>query len=66
MAKNAIPGLQTGPSVLAKLVGIGISIAIIVLVVQYPGDSATWVKQALSMAGDAIHGLVTFIRTLSS
>lgn len=64
MSKNAIPGLKTGAGALTKAISIAVSIAVLVMVVKFPGDAATFVKQAFDLFGEVITGLVTFIRTL--
>lgn len=64
MAKNAIPGLKTGGGMLTKVVGAAVLIALLVLIVKYPGDAATWLKAGFGFASNAIDGLVTFFRSL--
>lgn len=57
MAKNVIPGMQTGGGVMSKLVGTVVMVAILVLVIKHPGDAANFVKAVFG-------GLVTFIDSL--
>ena len=64
MAKNTIPGFKTGGGVLSKLIGTAIVIALVVLVVKYPGDAAIWAKTLVGVISDSIDGLVTFFRSL--
>ncbi|MFF4592453.1 hypothetical protein [Amycolatopsis sp. NPDC001319] len=66
MAKNIIPGMKTGGGALRKVIGAAVAIALVVLVVRYPADTATWAKNAAAVAGDAIDGLVTFLRNLGN
>lgn len=60
MAKNAFPGMKTGGGVMSKVVGTLVLIAVLVTVVKYPADAASWVRGL----GTVIDGLVTFIRAL--
>lgn len=64
MAKQTFPGIKTGGGVLPKLIGFGVLLALLVIVVQYPAEAASWVKSAFSLAGDGIDGLVAFIRSI--
>ncbi|QWF79768.1 hypothetical protein [Amycolatopsis sp. CA-230715] len=64
MAKNTIPGLKTGGGLLAKLIGAAVVIALLVLVVKYPGDAAGFAKGLGGMVSDAIGGIVRFFRGL--
>ena len=64
MAKNIIPGLQTGRSAMSKLIGTAVVLAILVIVVKHPTDAATFAKSILSGSGALIDGLVSFFRSL--
>ena len=66
MAKQQFPGLKTGGSVLSKLIGTAVVVALVVLVVRYPGDVASWVKGLGTAAADGIDGLVTFFREVGN
>lgn len=60
MARNTIPGIQTGGGIMSKVVGTLVLIAVVVVVVKYPADAASWVRGL----GTVIDGLVSFIRAL--
>ena len=65
MAKQQqFPGISTGRGPLAKVIGIALVIAVLVLVVKHPTDAAAFAKAAFSTCGDAIDGIVTFLRSL--
>lgn len=61
MAKNSV-SLPTGKSVLPKLIGFAVALALLVIVVKHPGDAASWVKALAVGAGDVIDGIASFIR----
>lgn len=54
----------TGRSPLGKLVGFLVVVALLVLVVKHPSETAGWVGDAFSWAGRAVDGLVEFVRSL--
>ncbi|MTD57818.1 hypothetical protein [Amycolatopsis pithecellobii] len=62
MAKNAFPPIKTGTSLLTKVVGLLILIALLTLVVKHPTDAATWVGQAGHFVGTVIDGLASFLQ----
>ncbi|RZQ64421.1 hypothetical protein [Amycolatopsis suaedae] len=62
MAKNTIPGFKASGGTLKKLVGFAVVVAILVLVVQYPGDAAAMAKGAAGFVVDVIDGIVSFFR----
>ncbi|MBA8827086.1 hypothetical protein FHX42_004470 [Saccharopolyspora lacisalsi] len=70
MAKQQqpFPMMPTGggggvlPKVLRWLVGI----ALVVLVVKFPADAASWVRAAWGTGEGAIEGLVTFFRAVGA
>ncbi|GAB3433593.1 hypothetical protein [Actinophytocola sediminis] len=64
MARNAIPGLQTGRSVMSKMIGFAVVLAILVIVVKHPADAASFAKTLFGGLGAIIDGLVSFFRTL--
>ncbi|WP_199430843.1 hypothetical protein [Qaidamihabitans albus] len=45
-----------------KLVGIAVAIALVVIVVKFPSDAATWVRALVGTGSDIIDGFVSFIR----
>lgn len=65
MAKNTIP-VPTGSSgVLPKLIGTLVVIALLVIVVQHPGEAASWTKALFSGLGAVVDGIVSFIRQVA-
>ncbi|HEY0690668.1 MAG TPA: hypothetical protein VGD71_16710 [Kribbella sp.] len=65
MAKSSLP-LPVGNGGAKKFLGLVVLVVVLVLVVKYPSDAATWVTSAVDTAGDVISGLVTFVRYLSN
>lgn len=63
--KNAIPMPTSSGSVLPKLVGALVVAALLVIVVKHPSDAADWTKQLFGLAGDAVDGIVSFIRQIA-
>ncbi|RZQ64365.1 hypothetical protein [Amycolatopsis suaedae] len=66
MAKQKIPGLETSRGILSKLIGVAVLIALVVLVVKYPSDAASWAKGIGSTVADGIDGFVAFFRGIGS
>ncbi|GAA4613049.1 hypothetical protein [Saccharopolyspora hordei] len=66
MAKNSFPMMQSSSGVLSKVVKVVLGLALVLLVVNYPSDAATWVKDALSWLGTAAHGVASFLREVFS
>ncbi|MFE0022364.1 hypothetical protein [Amycolatopsis sp. NPDC059021] len=67
MAKqNPFPGMKTGGGILSKLIGAAVVLALLVLVVKYPGDAASWAKGIGSTVADGIDGIVTFFRKVGN
>ncbi|WP_410619402.1 hypothetical protein [Amycolatopsis sp. cmx-8-4] len=64
MAKNNFPMMKSGGGLLSKAVGLVVTLAIIVLIVKYPADSASWASGAAHGAGAVIDGVVQFLRAL--
>ncbi|MDT7803732.1 MAG: hypothetical protein QOI78_7165 [Actinomycetota bacterium] len=64
MAKNNFPMMKSGGGLLGKAVGLVVTLAIIVLIVKYPADSAGWASGAAHGVGAVIDGVVTFLRAL--
>jgi hypothetical protein len=55
MARNTIPGMQTGGGLMSKVVGILVLIVLVTVVIKYPNDAANWVRGL----GTVIDGLVS-------
>ncbi len=66
MAKNSIPMPTGGSGILPKLIGWLVAITVIVLVVQYPSDAATWTREGFAGLGSTIEALVTFLRQVGA
>jgi hypothetical protein len=64
MAKNVVPGMQTGGSLMSKVIGTAVLLAILVIVVKHPTDAASFAKTIFSGLGVFIDGLVSFFRSL--
>ncbi|MDR7301824.1 hypothetical protein [Haloactinomyces albus] len=67
MAKQSIPGIQTnGGGALKKFVGALVALAVLAMVVQYPNESAVWVKGILGGLSDLVSALVVFLKALTA
>ncbi|OLZ43414.1 hypothetical protein BS330_42780 [Amycolatopsis keratiniphila subsp. nogabecina] len=67
MAKNSpFPSFKTGGGWGKKLIVTAILLAVVVLIVKYPGDSGSWAKNLIGMGTDAIDGLVAFFRAVGN
>ncbi|WP_409489517.1 hypothetical protein [Amycolatopsis sp. cmx-11-12] len=66
MAKSNFPVMKSGSGLLPKVVSLIILVAIGVMVVKHPADSAGWVTNAVHGIGAVIDGVVSFLRALSS
>ncbi|RSM34660.1 hypothetical protein DMA12_47465 [Amycolatopsis balhimycina DSM 5908] len=64
MAKSNFPVMKSGSGLLGKAIGLVVGLAIIVLIVKYPADSASWVSGAIRGVGAVIDGVVKFLRAL--
>jgi hypothetical protein len=64
MAKSNFPVMKSGGGMLGKAIGLVVGLAIIVLIVKYPADSASWASGAAHGVGAVIDGVVTFLRAL--
>jgi len=56
--------MRTGNGLVSKLIGALVTVAVLMLVIKYPGDAAGWVTGAVHLAGNIISGLVAFFRQL--
>lgn len=65
MAKQALPGIKTGSGLLPKVIWTLVALALLVVVVKYPGDAAAWVTDIVGFVGDVIDGLASFFRRFS-
>ncbi|WP_435070732.1 hypothetical protein [Amycolatopsis thermoflava] len=62
---NVVPLPTSGGSVLKKLIGGLVTLAIIAIVIKHPSDAATWVRAVSSAATEAIDGVATFFRQVA-
>lgn len=62
MAKNMLP--TKGGGIVSKVIWLVVGLAILMLVVRYPGDVASWIKEAVHMLTSTVSGLVAFFRQL--
>ena len=61
---NMIP-VPTG-SVLPKLVGGAVLLALLAVVVKHPGDAANWAKAVVHAASSVVDGLASFVQHAAS
>jgi hypothetical protein len=64
MAKNSVPMASTGGGVLSKLVSVVVALAFLAFAVKHPTDAAHWLIGALSLLGNVIDGLASFLSQL--
>ncbi|MEU4254178.1 hypothetical protein AB0F15_42980 [Amycolatopsis sp. NPDC026612] len=64
MAKNNFPVMKSGGGLVGKAIGLVVGLAIVVLIVKYPADSASWASGAAHGVGVVIDGVVQFLRAL--
>lgn len=64
MAKQTIPGLKASGGFMPKLIGTAITLAVLVLVVKHPAESAVWVKGAFELFLALVNGLAQFFQGL--
>lgn len=65
MAKQSMVQMPTKGAG-TKILGVLVFIALVVIIVKYPGEAAGWGKDLIGLAGDAVDGLVSFIRDLAA
>ncbi|MGO1055604.1 hypothetical protein [Crossiella sp. CA198] len=65
MARNSFPGMKAGGGLVPKLVGTLLLVAVLVLIVNHPSDSAGWVSGVAGGVGDVVDGVATFLRSLT-
>lgn len=63
MAKNMLP-MKTGGGLVGRLIAIIIGLAVLMLVVKYPGDVAGWVKDGVHLLTSIVSGIVAFFQQL--
>lgn len=67
MAKQTMIPMPGGSSsVLPKLITAAVLIALVLVVVKHPGDSAEWVKTLFAAGESVVDGLATFLHKLSA
>jgi len=64
MAKSNFPVMKSGGGLMGKAIGLVVTLTIIMLIVKYPADSATWASGAAHGVGAVVEGVVTFLRAL--
>ncbi|MEU9686167.1 hypothetical protein [Amycolatopsis japonica] len=64
MAKNSFPGFKAGGGILKKLAIAVVVVAIIVMVIKSPGESAGVVNDARDSGEGVVDSLITFFRSL--
>lgn len=65
--QNMIPPMMTGGgSVVPKVVGGLVLLALLALVIKHPGEAATWAKSFIGMVSSAVDGIATFFQQVSS
>ncbi|SDY10535.1 hypothetical protein SAMN05216215_10206 [Saccharopolyspora shandongensis] len=66
MAKNSLPMMpKAGGGALSKVLWALVGVALLVLVVKYPNDAATFMRGAFDLVGGAVEGLVEFFRSIA-
>jgi hypothetical protein len=65
MARNSLPVMPSGRGALSKIVTVLVGLALLMLVVKYPGDAAHFATGAVHLASNIIGGLVTFFRQVT-
>lgn len=63
MPKNMFP-MKTGSGLVGKVVTLTVGLAVLMLVIKYPGDVAGWVKDGVHLLTSVINGIVAFFRQL--
>ncbi|KAA5836019.1 hypothetical protein F1721_06635 [Saccharopolyspora hirsuta] len=63
MAKNSLPIMpKAGGGALSKVIWLLVGVALLVLVVKYPGDAAAFVNGVFDLLGGAVESLASFFR----
>ncbi|TCO47987.1 hypothetical protein [Actinocrispum wychmicini] len=63
MPRNMLP-MKPGSGIMAKLIMAVVGLAVLMLVVKYPSDVASWVTGAGHVLSSLANGLVSFFRAL--
>lgn len=63
MARNMLPMRNKG-GIGAKIIWLVVGLAVLMLVVRYPGDVAGWVRDAVGLLTGVVNGVVAFFRQL--
>ncbi|MFJ8912313.1 hypothetical protein [Amycolatopsis sp. NPDC102389] len=63
-SKNNPFNIKTGGGILKKLIITAVVIALVVMVIKAPGESAGIATDALDGGGDVIDSLITFFRSI--
>ena len=65
MSRNMMP-TKAGGGLVSKLIGVIVALAVLMLLVKYPGDAAGWVTGAVHLLTKIVSGLVAFVRQLGN
>lgn len=66
MAKQQMIPMPGGSGVVPKLIGMAVLIAVLVVVVKHPGDSANVVKALVGMGESVVDGIAAFLHKLAA
>lgn len=66
MSKQQTMPMPTGSGPLPKLIGTAIVLALLVMVIQQPAETAGWVEGVLGWAMNAVQGIATFFGEIAS
>jgi hypothetical protein len=58
--------MKTGGGIFSKLIWLLVGLAVLMLVIKYPGDVAGWVKMAVHLLTSVVNGIVAFFRQLGN
>lgn len=66
MAKQTMMPMPSGGSILPKLIGTAVLIALVLVVIKHPGDSAALVKGLFSAGETVVDGIASFLHQLAA
>lgn len=66
MSKNEMMPMPSGGSVLPKLIGTAVVLALVAMVIKQPAATADWVTGIFSWAAGAVEGMSKFFSELTS
>lgn len=66
MAKNSVLPTGGGGSKLPKVIGVLVTLAVLMMVIKYPAESAVTAQGAVHVIGGAVDGLASFFRQLTA